>query len=94
VEDFLPADDPSAAALQGWEPHAPLWPLQPAADPAAAPSPGRQPRDPWRPLPPREQGVLAYELPGDAAPDEDLSELADRISRILIEEARRHGVDV
>jgi hypothetical protein len=32
--------------------------------------------------------------PGPASGDEDPDHLADRIGRILMEEARRHGIDL
>jgi hypothetical protein len=66
----------------------------PPGDPTTAALQRHEPRAPlWPPLP-EAPASLVFELATEEAAEDDLGVLADRLARILREEARRHGVDV
>lgn len=90
--------EPTAEQTPATEPAAPPRPAgedpAPPGDPTTAALQRREPRAPlWPPLP-AAPSSLVFELAAEEAGEDDLGVLADRLARILREEARRHGVDV
>jgi hypothetical protein len=66
----------------------------PAGDPTTGALQRDEPRAPLGPPISHAPGSLAFELAAEEAAEDELATLADRLGRILREEARRHGVEV